>query len=55
MNKLLLSVLIWLVIAAFFYAAIWTNVNNTVSDCWLLTGLTAIGQILLTGMTYALS
>lgn len=46
--KFAVAILIWLIVAFFFYAAIWTNDKNSLSDCWLLTGLVAIGQIMCT-------
>ena len=55
MKKVLILILIWFVVAAFFYAAIWTNEKNTLSDCFLLTGFVAIGQILLTLIFYPLT
>ena len=55
MKKVLIVILVWFVVAAFFYAAIWTNENNTLSDCWLLTGIVAIGQIILTCISFPLT
>ncbi len=52
MKKVLIVILVWFIVASFFYAAIWTNENNSVSDCWWLTGMVSIGQIMLTGMSY---
>ena len=54
MKKVLIIILIWFIVALFFYAAIWTNEKNTLSDSWLFTGLVAIGQIIITCGTYAL-
>ena len=54
MKKVLIVILIWFIVAAFFYAAIWTNEENTLSECFLFTGFVAIGQIILTGMSYFL-
>lgn len=50
MKKISIAIviLVWFITAAFFYAAIWTNVNNTLSDCFLFTGFVAICQIILT-------
>lgn len=55
MKKVLIVILVWFIVAAFFYAAIWTNENNTLSDCWLFTGLVAFFQITLTIVTYPLT
>ena len=55
MKKVLIVILIWFIVAAFFYAAIWTNEKNTLSECFLLTGIVAIGQIILTCMSYPLT
>lgn len=55
MKKVLILTLIWFIVAAFFYAAIWTNENNTLSECFLFTGFVAIGQMLLTFITYPLT
>ena len=52
MKKVLIVILIWFIVASFFYAAIWTNENNSVSYCWLQTGVVSIGQVMLTGMSY---
>jgi hypothetical protein len=54
MKKKLSVILIWFIVAAFFYAAIWTNKENTLSECLMLTGFTSIGQILLTTIFYPL-
>lgn len=54
MGKLFLSIIVWFIIAVFFYAAIWTNENNTESTCWLLTGFIAIVQLLLTVISYTM-
>lgn len=55
MKKKLTVILIWFIVAAFFYAAIWTNKENTLSECFMLTGFTSIGQILLTTIFYPLT
>lgn len=55
MKKSLIVILIGFIVAAFFYAAIWTNKNNTLSECFLFTGFVAIGQILLTTIFYPLT
>ena len=55
MKKGLYVILVWSIVAGFFYAAIWTNKENTLSDCFLLTGFVAIGQLILTGMSYCLT
>lgn len=57
MKKVLILILIWFIfiVAAFFYAAIWTNEKNTLSECFLLTGFVAIGQIMLTYVFYPLT
>ena len=55
MKKVLIVILIWSIVAAFFYAAIWTNEKNTLSDCWMFTGIIAIGQVTITCVSYALT
>lgn len=55
MKKVLIVILVWFIVAGFFYAAIWTNENNTLSECFLFTGFIAIGQIMLTCMFYPLT
>lgn len=53
MGKLFLSIIVWSIIAGFFYAAIWTNEKITVSTCWFWTGSVAIAQLAFTVMSYA--
>ena len=48
MKKVLIVILIWFVVESFFYATIWTNEKNTLSDCWMFTGIVALFQIVLT-------
>ena len=55
MKKFLIVILIFFVVASFFYAAIWTNENNTLSDCWMLTGIIAFFQVVLTCAAYPLT
>ena len=55
MKKVLIVILVWFIVAGFFYAAIWTNEKNTLSECFLFTGFVAIGQITLTFITYPLT
>lgn len=55
MKKVLVVILVWFIVAAFFYAAIWTKEKNTLSECFLFTGLVAIVQIILTCATYELT
>ena len=55
MKKGLYVILVWFIVAGFFYAAIWTNEKNTLSDCFLFTGFVAIGQLILTEMSYCLT
>jgi len=55
MKKVLIVTLVWFIVAAFFYAAIWTNENNTLSECFLFTGFVVIVQILLTFIYYSLT
>ena len=55
MKKVLIVILIWFIVAAFFYAAIWTNEKNTLSDCWMFTGIVAIIQITITCASYHLT
>ena len=52
MKKVLIVIFLWFIVAAFFYAAIWTNENNTLSNCFLFTGIVAIGQVILTWVCY---
>lgn len=52
MKKVLIVILIWFIVASFFYAAIWTNENNTVSNCWWMTGMVSIGQVMFTAIFY---
>lgn len=55
MKEILIVMLVWFIVAAFFYAAIWTNEKYTLSECFMLTGFTSIGQILLTIISYPLT
>ena len=55
MKKFLIATLMWFVVASFFYAAIWTNENNTLSDCWTFTGIVALFQVVLTCAFYPLT
>ena len=55
MKKVLIVILVWFIVAAFFYAAIWTNENNTLSECFLFTGFVVIVQIILTLVSYPLT
>ena len=55
MKKVLIVILAWFIVAAFFYAAIWTNEKNTLSENFLFTGFVAIGQILLNTIFYPLT
>lgn len=55
MKKGLIVILIWFIVAAFFYAAIWTSEKNTLSECFLFTGSIAICQITLTYIVYSLT
>ena len=55
MKKVLILILIWFIVAAFFYAAIWTYEKFTLSDCFLHTGFVAIAQIILTLVSYPLT
>ena len=55
MKKVLIVILVWFIVAAFFYAAIWTNEKNTLSENFLFTGFVAISQILLTTIFYPLT
>jgi hypothetical protein len=52
MKKVLILILVWFIVASFFYAAIWTNEKNTLSECFIFTGFVAIGQIMLTCISY---
>ena len=55
MKKVLIFILIWSIVAAFFHAAIWTNEKNTLSECFLFTGFVAMAQLVLTCMFYSLT
>lgn len=55
MKKGLIVILIWFIVAAFFYAAIWTNEKNTLSECFMFTGFVAIAQIVLTLIFYPIT
>ena len=55
MKKVLIVIFVWFIVAAFFYAAIWTDERNTLSECFLFTGFVAIGQIMLTCISYPLT
>ena len=55
MKKVLIVILVWFIVAAFFYASIWTNDKNTLSECFLFTGFVAIGQIILTCASFPLT
>ena len=54
MKKYLAAALVWFIIAASFYASIWTNENNSLSDCFLLTGIVMIVQLMCTVVTFPL-
>ncbi len=43
---------IWFIVAAFFYASIWTDKDNNLSECLEYTGIAAIGQIVATFLSY---
>jgi len=53
MKKVLIMILAWFIAASFFYAAIWTNEINTLSECFMFTGFVAVGQILFTCVSYS--
>ena len=55
MKKFLIVIFVWFIVAAFFYAAIWTDENNTLSECFLFTWFVAIFQIMLTCASYPLT
>lgn len=54
MKKVLILILVWFIVAGFFYAAIWTSENNTLSECLFFTGCVAIFQAIFTGLSYPL-
>ena len=54
-KKYFIAIVLWFIVASFFYAAIWTCETNTLSQCWVFTGFVTIGQVLLTGMSIGLS
>lgn len=53
MKKLCICILVWFVIAIFFYLGIWTDNDSSLSFRWYLTGAVAIGQFMLTALSYA--
>lgn len=55
MKKVLIVILVWFIVAAFFYASVWTDEKNTLSERFLFTGIVAIGQIILTCMSCSLT
>ena len=55
MKKVLILILIWFIVAALFYAAIWTYDKFTLSECFLFSGFVAIAQIILTLASYPLT
>lgn len=52
MKKIIICIIVWSVIAAFFYASIWTHTEGSLSECFALTGFIAIAQLVLTVMSY---
>ena len=52
MKKFIISFITWLIVAVFFYAAIWTNENSSLSENWAMTGGVAFFQVMLTTMWY---
>lgn len=52
-KKLIISIFIVGVVAAFFYASVWTC-EASVSTKWALTGVIALGQMLLTGLLWSM-
>lgn len=54
-KKYFIAIVLWFIVAAFFYTAIWTCETNTLSQCWLFTGFVSIGQVLLTVMSIGFS
>lgn len=55
MKKSLIIILVWFIVAGFFYAAIWTHEKNTLSDCFVYTGFVAIFQIILTCASFCMT
>lgn len=42
------------IIASLFYAGIWTSESNTLSQCFIFTGLVAVGHALITMVACAM-
>ena len=49
-ETILISIIIWSIIAGFFYAAIWTDDSYSLSECFWGTGRTAVLQVFFTVM-----
>ena len=43
-KKYIIAILIATIIAVFFYAAVWTHENNSLSQKLLISGLVAVGH-----------
>lgn len=52
MKKFVISFITWLIVAVFFYAAVWTSENSSLSENWTMTGGVAFFQVMLTTMWY---
>ena len=52
MKKFIISFITLLIVAVFFYAAIWKNENSSLSENWAMTGSVAFCQVMLTTMWY---
>lgn len=42
------------IVASLFYAGIWTNESNTLSQCFVLSGFVAVGQSLISMVACAM-
>jgi hypothetical protein len=49
-ETILISIIIWSIIAGFFYAAIWTDDSYSLSECLFQTGCAAALQVFFTVM-----
>ena len=50
-ETILISIIIWSIIAGFFYASIWTDDSYSLSECFLGTGCTVGLQVFFTAMS----
>ena len=50
-ENILFSIIIWTIIAGFFYAAIWTDDSYSLSECLFQTGCVSALQVFSTAMS----